>query len=60
MTYAEYKRRCRIEANRQWCYPELVQDCEDRVRQAWALKETPREFIQWLGEKYDLIPADRW
>ena len=60
MTLSEYKRRCRIEANKQWCYAELVTDHADRVRQSWQLKETPAACIKWLGEKYDLIRAEDW
>ena len=60
MTYTDYKRRCRVEANRQWCYAGLVEDHPERVRQAWQLREKPATFIQWLGEKYDLTPADKW
>jgi hypothetical protein len=60
MTLIEYRRRCRIEANRQWAYAGLVEDHADRVVQAWELKETPADFIRWLGEKYDLIPAELW
>ena len=60
MTLQEFRRRCRIEANKQWCYAELVNDHPERAEQAWQLKETPADFIRWLGEKYDLTPADRW
>lgn len=57
---SDFKRLCRIEANKQWCYAGLIEDHEDRVRQAWEMRESPREFVKWLGEKYDLTPADWW
>jgi hypothetical protein len=59
-TLENYKRRCRIEANKQWCYAGLVDDHEDRVNQAWGMSEDPADFIRWLGEKFDLTPAERW
>jgi hypothetical protein len=31
-----------------------------RMRQAFELGEEPAEFVKWLGEKYDLIPASEW
>ena len=24
------------------------------------IRQEPDEFVKWLGEKYDLIPADEW
>ena len=56
----DYTYLCRREANKQWCYADLVSDHPERVEQAWGLGEQPADFIRWLGEKYDLTPADRW
>ena len=54
-----YKRECLDEAKKQWAYEDLVKDHGDRVYdQGFASGETPAEFIKWLGNKYDLTPAD--
>jgi hypothetical protein len=51
---------CRWQANKQWCYGGLVDDHPERVEQAYQLKENPKAFIRWLGEKYDLIDYQVW
>ena len=59
--FDEFRGDCRREAQTQWGYGELSDDGgDDRVLQAFANGETPAEFIKWLGEKYDLIPAREW
>lgn len=54
----EYFITCRIEADRQWGYADLVSDHPDRVRQAAIRKEDPTDFIRWLGKKYNLLPSN--
>ena len=51
---AEYSIACRHEAGRQWSYSDLVTDHEERTEQAFTLGEEPRDFVKWLGEKFDL------
>jgi hypothetical protein len=58
--WRRFKDECRREANKQWCYEDLISDHEDRVYQAFTMGETPAEFVKWLGEKYDLTPASDW
>jgi hypothetical protein len=51
---------CRWQANKQWAYGGLVDDHPERVEQAYQLKENPKDFVRWLGEKYDLIDYNEW
>ena len=30
---------------------------DDYLRDHWALKQPPYEFVQWFGNKYDLDPV---
>ena len=53
---SEHISMCRLEAEKQWGYDDLVSDHPEKVRQAWLDKTDPAEFIKWLGEKYDLTP----
>lgn len=52
--------KARSAAKTLWAYPELLDDHAERVAAAKASGENPKEFVQWLGEKYDLIPAKSW
>lgn len=56
LTPEQFVAECRIEADRQWCYGDLVPDHPERVEEAMKAGEDPAEFIEWLGEKYDLTP----
>jgi hypothetical protein len=58
--YDEFVNSCRHEASTLWAYADLVSDHEDRFHHAFASNEDPKEFVLWLGEKYDLTRADRW
>jgi len=60
LNFEEYLDECHSEGKRQWCYAELVEDHIGRARQAFDLGENAADFIEWLGEKYDLTPADAW
>jgi hypothetical protein len=54
----EYIRDCRLEAGRQWAYSDLVSDHAERVEsQGFESGDEPKEFVKWLGEKYDLSPV---
>lgn len=33
---------------------------DERLRAAWEEDETPLEYVEWFGEKYDLIHNDAW
>ena len=57
--YDEFFAECGRWAAKLWAYSELVQDHEDRMEYAFASGGDPKEFILWLGEKYDLPRADR-
>ncbi|MEH2517418.1 hypothetical protein V1279_002991 [Bradyrhizobium sp. AZCC 1610] len=64
----EFIRQCKAEAVKQWAYEDLVtDDCPSRnnytgsrMQQAFEIGEKPAEFVKWLGEKYDLTPANEW
>jgi hypothetical protein len=59
--YNEFVSDCTHESKRRWEYKELVtDDGGERMQQAFEIGEEPAEFVKWLGEKYDLIPADEW
>lgn len=47
----------RTAAHRLYCYRDLVDEHIDKAERAYAAGETATEFVQWFGEKYDLIPA---
>ncbi|MFD2260596.1 hypothetical protein, partial [Chelativorans composti] len=49
--------RSRAAADRLYCYRDLVDEHIDKAERAYAAGETATEFVQWFGEKYDLIPA---
>lgn len=55
-TPEQFVAECRIEADKQWCYSDLVSDHPEHVEQAMKADEDPAEFIEWLGQKYDLTP----
>lgn len=57
---AEWRAKAKAECQKQWAYPGLLDDHAERSSQACANGEDPAEFVKWLGEKYDLIPAHRW
>ena len=58
--YDGFFAECGRWAAKLWAYSELVWI----TRTAWNTHsptgEDPKEFILWLGEKYDLTRADRW
>ena len=62
----QFIKDCKEEAERQWAYPDLVTDdcvtrtnyAGSRMQQAFEMGEKPADFVKWLGEKYDLSPAD--
>ncbi len=58
--FNEYRRSCVQEAQRQWGYADLIKDDEDRTYQAFTLGEEPKEFVEWLGNKRDLIDPGPW
>lgn len=55
-----YRMACRRQAAALWGYPELVDDHAERVAQAYRLKKSPRDFVRWLGEKFDLTSTEEW
>lgn len=32
----------------------------DDVLRYWKFEESPADFVDWFGEKYDLITRDQW
>lgn len=46
---------CRDEAEKQWCYADLISDHLEEVQRAFEAKEKPAEFVKALGEDLDLI-----
>ena len=34
-------------------------DLEQMIRY-WKSEQTPAEFVDWFGEKYDLLTRDQW
>jgi hypothetical protein len=30
------------------------------MRQSFEIGEEPKDFVKWLGEKFDLTPASDW
>lgn len=55
-TPEQFVARCCAEAELQWGYAGLVSDHMERVQEAMKADEDPAEFIEWLGQKYDLTP----
>jgi hypothetical protein len=52
---------CKSQARKQWAYEELVtDDGGDRMRQSFETGEEPRDFVKWLGDKFDLTPKGTW
>ncbi len=39
--------------------PEAGADRTDVLRY-WKFDETPADFVDWFGQKYDLITRDQW
>jgi hypothetical protein len=52
--------RARDEAILQWAYEGLIDDFKERCLEAAERGEDPKEFVQWLGEKYGLTPRSEW
>lgn len=53
--YDEFVSRCRSEATQQWSHADLIEADDLRVLNAFAAGEEPAAFVEWLGEKFDLI-----
>lgn len=57
--FDEFVSQCKDEAGKQWSYEGLVADDDgERMRQSFEIGESPKDFVKWLGEKYDLTPAE--
>lgn len=50
----QFIKDCREEAEKQWCYADLISDHADAVQIAFEAKEKPAEFVKALGEELDL------
>jgi hypothetical protein len=46
---------CERQAEKQWCYRDLISDHDDKVEIAFAAGDEPAAFVKALGEDYDLI-----
>lgn len=33
---------------------------EERLRSHWSGRDTPHQFVEWYGAKYDLTPVAEW
>lgn len=51
----QFIKDCRDEAEKQWCYADLIGDHPEEVQRAFEAKEKPAEFVKALGEVLDLI-----
>ena len=51
-----FQSKARYWAQKLWGYADLVSDHPEKVESAARDGEDPKEFTQWLGEKYGLIP----
>lgn len=58
--FEHFEIECRFEAKDQWGYEELIEEQSDRVYQAFTIGDEPKDFVKWLGEKYDLTPRLEW
>ncbi|WP_306049231.1 hypothetical protein [Oceaniradius stylonematis] len=45
-------------AQKLWAYADLIDDHSEKAEVAFDRGEDPQAFADWLGEKYDLAPAD--
>lgn len=52
--------KARYAAQKFWGYVDLLTDHQESTDAAIARGEDPTEFVKWLGEKYDLTPAQEW
>jgi hypothetical protein len=58
--YAAWLAECREEAQKQWCYPELVDDHPAIFEDAFNKGESPTNFVKELGIDFDLISFGPW
>lgn len=57
---ADWIAQARRECIKQWQYPDLLTDHQDKTDAAFNEKIEPSEFVKNLGETYDLIPVTSW
>lgn len=55
----KWLREARRYARHIWCYEELIDDHGGVSLEAARAGQDVYEFVEWLGEKYDLTRADR-
>jgi len=58
--YTTWLNECREEAQKQWCYPDLIDDHPEKFEAAFKDGESPKNFVRELGLDLDLIDFGPW
>jgi hypothetical protein len=58
MTEEQWRKEAKRYSFHRYCYADLIDDFEVSTKQAFSQGENPYDYVDYLGDKYDLDRCD--